>query len=145
MRSFALLFMVLLPVEALALSCLQPSVERSYARYDTAEEAYVVVHGRLTLNERKLPEGMTQDPPPPAMTKVPARLRGFALSKEGFVLPSKQKLTLEVACLGPWCGGAKNGSDVLAFVRKDDDGYAIEVSPCGGAIFPDTLRWIWRK
>ena len=135
---FVLVFLCcLLPLPALALSCLRPSVERSYAQYDAASEVYVVVHGRLTLNERKLPKGMTQDPPPPAMTLVPARIRGSALSKEGFVLPFDQKLTLEVSCLGPWCGGVGNGTDILAFIRKDAEGYAIEVSPCGGAIYSE--------
>ena len=137
MRLIAFLLVLALPVEALALSCLRPTVDGSFARYDASAETYVVVHGRLTLNESKLPDGMTQDPPPPALTRVPARLRGTVLSKDGFLLPFQQKLTLEVACLGPWCGGAKNGSDVLAFIRKDEDGYAIEVSPCGGAIFSE--------
>ncbi|MEW9918230.1 hypothetical protein AB2B41_01325 [Marimonas sp. MJW-29] len=144
MRAALLLLALIAPAPALALSCLAPSVERSFARFDAAEEEYVVVHGRLTLDERDLPEGMIAEPPPPAMTHVEAKLRGSSLTREGFKLPFEQAITLEVACLGPWCGSAQNGEDVLAFVRKDADGYAIAVGPCGGSIFgtpkPEMLK-----
>lgn len=129
---------------ALALSCLAPAVERSYQRFDAAEELYVVVHGRLTLDEKQMPKGMTQDPPPPERTLIAAHLRGASLRASGFDLPFEHDLTLEVTCLGPWCGGARNGETVLAFVRKDADGYILNVSPCGGSIFErpraETLR-----
>lgn len=136
MKHFVLAFLITAaPLPALALSCLAPDVARSYAQFDAAEETYIVVHGRLTLDETDLPEGMTVDRNPPEMTQVPAHLTGFSLGGEGFTFPFERDLTLEVACIGPWCGGVRNGEDVLAFVRKGADGYAIEVSPCGGAIF----------
>lgn len=146
MRALVLAAAFLFPVPALALSCLAPSVERSFAQFDAAEESYVVVHGRLTLDEKALPKGMTVDRNPPAMTFVPARLRGQSLTLAGFTLPYDQKLTLEVACIGPWCGAARNGEDVLAFVRKDAEGYALAISPCGGAVFgtpkPEQLKQV---
>lgn len=135
MRRLALALLLAVPGPAMALSCLAPSVERSWARFDAADDIYVVVHGRLTLDEKQLPKGMTRDPEPPALTLVPAKLRGSSLTAAGFNLPFDQNLTLEVTCLGPWCGGARNGESVLAFVRKDSDGYALLASPCGGAIF----------
>lgn len=135
MRFMSLFVLCWLPMQALALSCLAPSVERSFLRYDAAEEIYVVVHGRLTLDESDLPEGMTQDPPPPKRTLLAAHLRGSSLRATGFDLPFDQELMLEVTCLGPWCGGARNGESVLAFVRKDAEGYVLVASPCGGAIF----------
>lgn len=146
MRVLFLTFALLAPVPALALSCLAPSVERSFAHFDAAEENYVVVHGRLTLDEKALPKGMRVDRNPPEMTFVPAELQGQSLTKAGFTLPYDQELTLEVACIGPWCGAARNGEDVLAFVRKDADGYALSISPCGGAVFgtpkPEQLKQV---
>lgn len=123
------------PLPAFALSFLAPSVERSYARFDASEDLYVVVHGRLTLEEDGLPKGMIADREPPAMTRLPALLIGHSLTQKGFVLPFEQDVTLEVSCIGPWCGSARNGEDVLAFLRKDADGYALAVDPCGGALF----------
>ncbi len=134
-RALACAIALTAPVPALALSCLAPSVERSYAQYDAAPEQYLIVHGRLTLDAADLPEGMTQDPPPERLVPVPARLKGTSMTATGFERPYDQAVTLEVSCLGPWCGSVGNGQDVLAFVRKDVDGYAIDVGPCGGAVF----------
>lgn len=135
MRMLLLALCLAAPVPASALSCLVPEVERSFATYDAAEENYIVVHGRLTLDRKAMPEGMTTSPPPPEMTVVPGHLSGSSLTGDGFSLPFEQDVTLEVACIGPWCGGVGNGEDVLAFVRKDADGYALSVNPCGGALF----------
>lgn len=137
MRLLAIVAALTLPLPALALSCIAADVETSFARYDAADETYVVVHGRLTFEQSALPKGMLPDKKPPKMTQVPAHLRGSSLAKGGFVLPFDQDVTLEVACLGPWCGAAGNGRSVLAFVRKDADGFAVELSPCGGALFEE--------
>ncbi|MCX7558484.1 hypothetical protein OS190_02820 [Sulfitobacter sp. F26204] len=122
------------PLPALALSCLAPTIEGSFARYAAAEEAYVVVNGRLTLDQTRMPEGMTETTPP-RMTHVAARLSGTFLNKKGFVLPFDKEVTLEVSCVGPWCGQIQNDTDVLAFLRKDTQGYALAIGPCGGAAF----------
>lgn len=146
MRAFLVSLMFLLPLPAFALSCLAPSVERSFAQFDAAEEVYVVVHGRLTLDEKDLPKNLGLDQNPPRLTILPGRLRGSSLTKAGFVLPFDQELSLEVSCIGPWCGSARNGEDVLAFVRKDAEGYALAVNPCGGAVFgtpkPEMLKQV---
>lgn len=134
-RTAALLLMLAAPAPAMALSCLQPTVERSFARFDAAPESYVIVHGRLTLDMDDLPKSMTQDPARSREVKVQAHVTGSSMTTNGFSLPFDQAVTLEVGCLGPWCGSAKSGQDILAFVRKDAGGYAIEVGPCGGAIF----------
>ena len=125
----------LLPLPALALTCLPHSVEATYQRAEKAEESYLVVHGRLTFDAGALPDNGTGTQNPPKMTRVPARLSGMALSKGGFDVPFEQPLTLEVACYGPWCGSAEEG-DVLAFVeRSPQDGYLLESNPCGGNLF----------
>lgn len=135
MRLIAFVLALVAPVPALALSCLAPSVERSYASFAAAEETYIVVHGRLTLDVSKLPKGMSATNRPPRMTKIKAKLRGTSLGRSGFGLPFDQGVTLEVTCLSHWCGAVQNGEDLLAFVRKDADGYAMRISPCGGSVF----------
>lgn len=136
MKSLLILLLSLAPLPALALSCLKPSVPRSFKEYDAAEETYVVVHGRLTLDESLLPQG-DLDQEPPQMTEIPGRLEGMSLTEAGaFDLPFEQAVTLEVTCYGPWCGDAETGTDILAFLRKDESGYALDLNPCGGAAFP---------
>ena len=45
-----------MPVQAMALSCIPPSVERSFGYAQEAEEPYVVVTGRVNFDERTLPK-----------------------------------------------------------------------------------------
>jgi hypothetical protein len=134
MRFCTLMFALLVPWPAFALSCLPPSVERSYAQAAAAAEDYVVVHGRLTLDMDMLPRSRLSDQQPPEMTWINGALVGKSLSQSGFKVPFDHKITLEVACLGPWCGSAQNGEDILAFVRKDGADYALEINPCGGNV-----------
>ncbi|KIN65455.1 hypothetical protein Z945_498 [Sulfitobacter noctilucae] len=135
MRALLFAIALLAPAPAFALSCMAPSVERSFAQFQEAEEVYIVVHGKLNFDPELLPEGMTQDPLPPELTLVSAHLKGASLTTDGFVRSYDQPVTLEVSCAGPWCGNAKTGEDIVAFVRKDEDGYALAIRPCGGAVF----------
>lgn len=135
MRILAMVFAFLVPMPALALSCLAPSVEGSFARADAAKESYVVVHGRLTLDDKALPRGGNGEFQPPEMTKVAAILLGRSLNLDGFTVPFDHDITLEVACFGPWCGSVRNGEAVLAFMHKKGADYVLDVNPCGGSIF----------
>ena len=144
MRVLAFICALVAPLPAFALSCLAPSVERSFARADAAEERYVVVHGRLTLDAKALPRGGSGEVQPPEMTQVKAVLLGKSLNLEGFKVPFDQEITLEVACFGPWCGSVQNGLDMLAFVRKEGEAYALDVNPCGGSVFGAPQRSMLR-
>lgn len=136
MKHLLILLLILLSPPALALSCVKPSVERSFKTYDEAKETYLVVRGRLTLDERLLPRSDFGSNEAPPMTEVTARLSGKSLSQAGFKLPFDKGITLEVACFGPWCGDISNGIDALVFLRKDGPGrYALDLNPCGGAVF----------
>lgn len=146
MRKLAFLLALLAPGPALALSCLAPTVERSFQQVNDAPETYVAVHGRLTLHKNDMPSDGMIDNSPPQMTMVPARLEGLSMTRAGFEVPFEQDVTLEVACFGPWCGSIENGADVLAFVRRDADEYALNINPCGGHVFtpakPAQLRQV---
>ena len=119
------------------LSCLAPSVQRSFHQYQQAEETYLVVRGRMTFDEKLLPRNRFGGQEPPHMTFVPGHLTGKSLSQVGFKVPFQHDVVLEVACFGPWCGAAKDGGEVLAFVRVEDGRYALDINPCGGAVFPE--------
>jgi hypothetical protein len=139
-RALLVVFGMLAPLPALALSCMEPSVERSYAQADASEDFYVVVHGRVSLDTKLLPHSRGGETQPPEMTLIQGVLVGKSLSKRGFKLPFDHNITLEVACFGPWCGSIQNGEDVLAFVRKDGEAYVLGVNPCGGDIFSAPKR-----
>ena len=128
---------VAMPMQAAALSCLAPSLQRSFTEANAGPETYIVVSGRVTLDAAKLPRSGGTAKPPAEMTKVPARLIGKSMSKSGFTRPFDKPITLEVACYGPWCGAISSGQDVLAFVKRDTGSYAIDINPCGGRAFPN--------
>jgi hypothetical protein len=136
MRFLALFVALLMPMQAAALSCMRPSVARTFAEADAATEDYFVVSGRLTFDTRAMPRTTATGPNPPKMTRIPGRLAGKTMSSAGFTVPFDQPLILEVACFGPWCGSIDNGLEVLAFVRRDADGrHALAINPCGGHVF----------
>ncbi|MGB3245429.1 MAG: hypothetical protein WBB25_12915 [Sulfitobacter sp.] len=129
------LAMMMMPLQAHALSCLAPSVSRTFHDVNAAPEVYVVVKGRLTVGTPKQPELDKSKQEPPKSTRLPARLRGTSMSQNGFNVPFDQRVTLEIACIGPWCGSVQNGEQVLAFVKREDNRYFLAINPCGGHVF----------
>ena len=128
--------LVLAAGPALALSCLRPDVARTYSQASEAEQAYVVVRGELRFDEARLPEngGTNQDR---RVVTIPARLEGKSLSRAGFTTPFARDITLEVSCLGPWCGGAQSGVEYLAFLEKHGRNLVMVAEPCGSWAFPE--------
>lgn len=129
------------PVAAAALSCMPHSVELAFGQAQAAEERFVVVQGRLGFNARKLPKvDYDNQLSTPAMTLIKGELRGVSLSAAGFKTPYRSKVTLAVACYGPWCASAKAGAEVLAFVELGTDGNVISTDPCGGYLFTEPTK-----
>lgn len=133
-RALGLAVLVMAGGPALALSCLRPDVARTYSQAAASETSYIVVVGELTFDERRLPrgDGAQQDR---RNAVIPARMDGVSLSKAGFTTPFSRTITLEVACFGPWCGGAKSGVPYLAFLEKRGGRYVLVADPCGSSAF----------
>ncbi|WP_101067529.1 hypothetical protein [Roseovarius salinarum] len=130
-RFIAPLVAFLLGGPALALSCLPRDAPYLYQQADAAEAAYVVVHGRLTFDESRLPRANAEDQSD-SETRLPARFTGKALSREGFVVPFDRPITLVVECFGVWCPSPESGTEHLAFLRRRDGGHDLVLDPCGG-------------
>lgn len=123
---------------AMGLSCLPPDAARTFRQLDAAEETYIVVHGTLTFDAARLPEAtFSNQAEPPPSTPIPAHLSGMALSREGFATPFAKDITLDVQCLGPWCGSAESGTEVLGFVERRETGHVLTLDPCFSYGFPD--------
>ena len=118
---------------ALALSCVPHDVADVYTQAAEAEEAYIVVHGRLHFDGSRLPEtDLSNQQAIPPETRIPARITGKALSRNGFDMAFDRRIMLNVQCFGPWCAGAVPDTECLAFLRKTASGYRLSVTPCGG-------------
>ncbi len=118
---------------ALALSCVLSDPIRTFQHASEAEEAYMVVHGKLVFDEAKLPQtDWEHQEATPENTDIPARITGKSLTLKGFKAKFDRKITLNAQCYGPWCGSAATGVEYLAFLEKTATGYILSVNPCGG-------------
>ncbi len=123
---------------ALSLSCLPADLARDYQRAAEDDAAWIVVTGKLTFDEKALPKvDMDRQQETPPETDIPARIAGGSLSAEGFTRAFSRDITLRVLCLGPWCGGAQSGGDVLAFLKQEGEDYVAMASPCPGMLYAD--------
>ena len=124
------------PVAASALSCMPYSVEAAYLEAQADEARFVIVRGHLDFDAALLPKvDHSSQRATPELTLIDAKLRGKSLSAAGFAIPFSKPVTLAVACYGPWCASAPQGSEVLAFVQLGAQGDTIATNPCGGYLF----------
>lgn len=138
MRLLAFVICMLAPVQAMALSCMRPSLEGSYADAAAATESYLVVKGTITFDETQLPKPDMDTQTAPERTVIPARLNGHALTTAGFATRFDAPVDYVVRCAVIWCGGGQSGEQIIAFIEKTPHGYVLEMGPCGGKVFPAT-------
>lgn len=130
------LILALIPMQAAALSCIAPSVERAFQIANDVDDLYLVVEGQLSFDLSDWPKrdkSMNDKPD----VDVPARVTGRSLSRAGFLHPFKRDITLNAQCFGPWCGYIESGRDYILFLRKTDQGFVQDVDPCGSTFFAD--------
>lgn len=138
----ALVLALVLAGPAAALSCLRPDIDRMWTRAVSSDDTYTVVMGRFDFDAGHLPNprGAGQNP-----TYLPARFAGLTLTQQGFVTSRPVPVTVELRCLGPWCGSLKPGETVVAFLRQTPRGRVVEIGPCGGMVWPDPDAKIQRR
>ena len=118
---------------AQALSCLRPDPATSFATASASDLPYLVMTGELTAPPAS---GTTEQQP----VSILARLTGHGLTNAGFTVPYDGDVVLDVTCAGPWCGALPASGPVVAFARIDGPTPVIEMSACGGWLFPDPDR-----
>ena len=124
-----------------ALSCAPQTLDGTLYQIVTSPDGYVAATGVLTFDEAKLPRtNWDKQEDTPQMTNIPARLTGKALQQSGFTGDYARDVVLNVACFGPWCAGAPEGEEILAFVNVDDAPPSISFTPCGGHSFSPEMR-----
>jgi len=122
--------------QASALSCIRPDPIMTFKELAAAPENYFVLYGEMTFDEALLPPGVSALPTA-APDPIAAQFRGKGLTRQGFTSDYISPVTLEVTCLGSWCGGARSGGDAIYFVEAKDPPVTMVAGPCGGRIFTD--------
>ncbi|MFW8633618.1 hypothetical protein [Cribrihabitans pelagius] len=126
---------------ALALSCVPWGVQDAYLEAAESEHVYNVIAGALAFDEEQLPRSHSDNPgSTPELTRVPAQLSGKMLAGGAFSEPVDVPVTLEVECLGPWCGGIVAGEDHIFFAEQRGDELVVRANACGGWSFADTPK-----
>ncbi|MFW8594176.1 hypothetical protein [Cribrihabitans neustonicus] len=126
---------------AFALSCMPWGVQDAYLEAAESERVYNVIAGALAFDEDALPRSHSDNPNDmPGLTRVPAQLSGKMLSGEDFSEAVDIPVTLEVECLGPWCGGIVPGEEHIFFAEQRGDELVVRANACGGLAFADTPK-----
>ena len=127
-----------LPGAGHALSCLPHDVAAVFHQVHGSPDIYIGAYGKLTFDSERLPvvDWEHQETTPP-QTAVPARLRGHALSADGFKIPFDRRVMLHVQCAGPWCAQPVSGAMYMGFLKSGQSGYSLTIGPCGGDAFAD--------
>ncbi|MFK7875651.1 MAG: hypothetical protein AB8B71_07695 [Paracoccaceae bacterium] len=129
-------FLIILPMQAVALSCVSWTVKDAFARASTSPETYLIVLGTLAFEQDAVPQtDWDNQHETPASTQIPARFVGKYMGAEGFQDSFAVDLSLIVNCAGPWCPSPKSGLQQLAFMRQSASGYQVITSACSSMIF----------
>lgn len=132
MRGLACALM-LLAQPAAALSCLRPTVERSYAEAVARGVEVVALYGVLEFDPAALPQSYEASEPAPA--PVPARFTGRQVLADGLAPEISVAVTVQPVCFGPWCGGLTPGERHLFFADDVAGGVIFPANPCGTTAF----------
>ncbi|HKK97004.1 MAG TPA: hypothetical protein VJ928_02410 [Marivita sp.] len=125
---------------AWSLSCLRPDIARDFADAAASEDSYILVKGKLFFDETKLPkrgDGSPSDMPEGA--DIPAWFDGYSLTPDGFTRRFQRDVILRVTCVASWCGSTSNGEH-LAFLKRADTDFIMQLDPCGGMTYRDPTR-----
>lgn len=126
---------------ALALSCMQPQVERSFNAWVDSEDTYYIGVGSITpLDPLPKTKGLIE-PDGGFGKKEPVTARylfsGELLDGERGH-PYEMPITVSVSCIGPWCGHfPKKGTRGLMGLRGVGiQNLTLDIHACPGSVFP---------
>lgn len=149
---FAALFAGVVTVSAaplFALSCMPMDVASNFHVADEAEDSYVIVRGRVTVEEQPWELGHEDKGQYRFEYKsYVARIEGLAAGRRGFNAPFSEEIEFRQACrLWPdlnvcedmgMRAAEQDAEDMIYFLRKTDDGYDFTTGDCPGGVHPAT-------
>lgn len=136
MRIIALAASLLIPAQAFALSCVQPTIEFSYAAAADSDETYLLGTGTLVFDQALVPLSTAGVVLPKQVTRIPATISGKAFSGAGFDQDFEANVEMVVRCLQTWCPAISSEKEHLVFLKEGETSYELAIDPCGGT-FPE--------
>jgi len=142
---FASAAFALFASQAVALSCIQPDVNRSFNGWVESEDTYYIGVGALTpigdLPEIPSPFDPANNFEPPEPVTASYLFSGELLDGElgqSFEMP----ITVRVTCIASWCGNfPQDGTEGLMALRGAGVfNLTLDMNACPGSIFPADTR-----
>ncbi|QOL82449.1 hypothetical protein [Pseudooceanicola spongiae] len=124
---------------AQALSCLAPDVARSFDEAAQSDARYMVLLGTLDRGTPTVPERDLSNNSP-EVVRLPALVKGLAMTEKGFSSGVEAQITMELGCTGPWCAQLPENGTVLAFIELTNNGPILRVNACGGHLFANPTK-----
>lgn len=116
-----------------ALSCMEPSVIRSFTAAQSAPEPYYMALGTLDL-----PTDFSAPPKDTENMGVPYQISGLfsgaLATSAGFTHSYSAPVEISVTCMAHWCGGIGGAQEQIFFFEVKGDTLHLEVSPCPGSV-----------
>lgn len=140
MRFIALAASLLVPAQAFALSCLEPTVEFSYASAAESSQSYVLGVGTLVFDQSLMPKSTVGVLRPELVTRVPATIKGKVFTGKGFDQEFETDIEMVVQCIQSWCPVVQSETEQLVFLQDTETALELAVDPCGGAAFADPTQ-----
>jgi hypothetical protein len=135
MRSFVLAVSLLVPAQAFALSCVEPTVAASYANAATSEDSFLIGTGTFSFDESLLPASKGLGDQPAKETRIPATISGNAFLGVDFDQGFEANVELVVGCILSWCGSIAPDVEHLVFLKEGAKGYELSLAACGEYAF----------
>lgn len=128
--------LITLPAQqAVALSCLRPTIESAFMTHSEAAETYILVLGELVNKRNVIPgRGETETEIAGGESYV-ATFTGYQSTRSGFDKPIEVPVAVKGTCLASWCGGVNADVEMITFLEKTPFGYTLKEGPCGGTVF----------
>jgi hypothetical protein len=129
--------LVVAAMPASALSCLEPTLERSFAEAASSERSYAILYGSIDVDEASLPAEDSK----PAPYSVTATFSGQEIQAEGLSENFVHEMVIDVTCSGEWCGGAHDSQDAIFFGRLGENGQlTLESHACSNGVFSEASK-----
>lgn len=115
----------------LALSCARPDAAQSFQNAASSTESYVILSGTFSFEAPpETPDGVNIKE-----ASAEARFEGLLLTGNGFTDEVAANVTVNLTCLGEWCGGVKPDTPYLAFVEQSENTLTWQIDPCNWSAF----------
>lgn len=111
---------------------------RTYLWAKDSDQSFAVVRGTITGGAAVPRPQIGITPQVRTPTEGTVRMRGKALSANGFTTPFEAEVTVRLSCLSIWCGGVPGPQLVIAFLKTSESGYQLEMDPCASHIHDQT-------